>query len=139
MIAFQPHGPFEVPILSGGLDKSREGAFWRKVEESEPGLPAAVGCYIFAIRAGRGVRPWYVGKTEAAFKKEVFQDHKFRLYWEALRERSTVHSSQPCLEAASISRRRMALMRDWYPLPWPLSHSSTSASTRAVIWRFTGR
>ncbi len=46
-----------------------------------------MGCYIFAIRAGRGVRPWYVGKTEAAFKKEVFQDHKFRLYWEALRER----------------------------------------------------
>jgi hypothetical protein len=88
MITFEPYGPFKVPIESGGIDKSREREFWDTVEDTNPGLSTAVGCYLFAIRAGRGVRPWYVGKTEkAGFKKEVFQDHKFRLYWEILKGR----------------------------------------------------
>lgn len=88
MIAFEPYGPFKVPIQRGGIDKSREREFWDAVEDVAPDLPNAVGCYIFAIRAGRGVRPWYVGKTEkAGFRKEVFQDHKFRLYWEILKDR----------------------------------------------------
>jgi hypothetical protein len=77
-----------VPIHGRGIDKSREREFWSNVEDREPGLSGAVDCYPFAIHAGRGVRPWYVGKTEkAGFKKEVFQDQKFRLYWDVLKDR----------------------------------------------------
>ena len=58
------------------------------VEKGSSGLSDAVGCYIFAIRAGRGVLPWYVGKTErASFRKEVFTPHKLVLYAEALHGR----------------------------------------------------
>lgn len=88
MIPFRPHGPFKVAVKNGGIDKAKEKEFWLEVEEAQQGLSGAVGCYLFAIRAGRGVRPWYVGKTEkASFKKEVFQDHKFKIYWTALGER----------------------------------------------------
>jgi hypothetical protein len=88
MITFETYGPFAVPIKDRALDKSREAAFWSSVEEAAPGLSGAIGCYIFAVRAGRGMRPWYVGKTDrAGFKREVFQDNKFRLYFEILRQR----------------------------------------------------
>jgi hypothetical protein len=85
MIKFLPYGPFNVPVLHAGIDGSREDEFWDNLERDETGLSEAVGCYIFAVRAGRGIRPWYVGKTEkAGFRREVFQDHKFRLYWQVL-------------------------------------------------------
>ena len=48
------------------------------MEKKEAGLSDAVGCYIFAIKAGKGVRPWYVGKTErASFRKEAFKFEPF--------------------------------------------------------------
>ena len=88
MITFQTYGPFEVPIKDRALDKDRQAEFWDGVEHAAPGLPGAIGCYIFAVRAGRGMRPWYVGKTDrAGFKREVFQDNKFRLYFEILKQR----------------------------------------------------
>lgn len=34
------------------------------------------GCYLFAIRAAKGFRPIYVGKTKKSFEKECFTYHK---------------------------------------------------------------
>lgn len=55
--------------------------FWDEVEAERVGLSAAVGCYVFAIRAGGGIVPWYVGRTcSQSFKNECFELHKLRHY-----------------------------------------------------------
>src|SRR5260363_87474 len=40
--------------------------------------------------------------------------------------------------ASNITRRRIAFIRDWYPLPCDFSHSSTSRSRRAVTSALVG-
>ena len=55
--------------------------FWRAIDDAHPGLSSAVGCYVFAIRAGRGILPWYVGKTcTQGFSGECFEPHKLVHY-----------------------------------------------------------
>lgn len=66
---FEPFGPFDIPVSGALIDRKREAEFWKTVDAIEHGLPDAVGCYIFAIRAGKGVRPWYIGEDE--FSKGV--------------------------------------------------------------------
>lgn len=68
--------PFEVCCEKATRGSSRridtEGirAFW----EAEAGrYSTKQGCYVFALRAGRGYTPWYVGKT----KKQSFKDECF--------------------------------------------------------------
>lgn len=33
------------------------------LEAHEEGLSTACGCYVFAKRAGKGIKPWYVGRA----------------------------------------------------------------------------
>lgn len=77
---FYPYVPFEIPKQENGLisrDRDELKEFWKMVDEVAEGLSSAIGLYIFSIRAGRGVLPWYVGKSEkAGFSKECFQSHK---------------------------------------------------------------
>lgn len=81
-------GPYEVPRRENGtVDKDR-GLFWKNCEDDRNGLPDASGCYIFALKSGRGTMPWYVGKAEKQrFKSEIFAPHKLLLYNEILSER----------------------------------------------------
>jgi hypothetical protein len=84
---FEPFGPFDMPVSGVLIDRKRESEFWKKVEAEAEGLPDAVGCYIFAIRAGRGARPWYVGKSEkTSFRKESWTPHKLLVYSEGLQQ-----------------------------------------------------
>ena len=39
-------------------------------------LPIGRGCYLFAMRAGKGMTPWYVGQSKGCFKLEVFAKSK---------------------------------------------------------------
>ncbi len=74
MSKFEPFGPYQIPVDGKLIDMRRKEEFWQRVEDEEAGLPDAVGCYIYAVRAGPGVRPWYVGKTERlSFRKEAFK------------------------------------------------------------------
>lgn len=81
---FHPYVPFEIPKQDNGLitrDKVKLREFWEIVDAEEEGLSDAIGIYIFSIRAGRGVLPWYVGKSEkTSFFKECFQAHKVNHY-----------------------------------------------------------
>ncbi|MBV1712699.1 MAG: hypothetical protein KUA37_11970 [Desulfomicrobium sp.] len=81
---FSPYGSFVIPKQEKGListDRDELKKFWKNVEEEAEGLSSAIGIYIFSIRAGKGMRPWYVGKTEnAGFFKECFQPHKINHY-----------------------------------------------------------
>jgi hypothetical protein len=85
---FEPFGPFKMPVRGVSVDKSREKEFWEQVEDELQGLSDAVGCYVFAIRAAKGVVPWYVGMTEkSSFRKESWQPHKLNLYVDSMQSR----------------------------------------------------
>jgi hypothetical protein len=93
---FEPYGPFKLPRFNGKFDRTpkRKKAFWEKVEAENPSLSDAVGCYVFAMKAGQGIRPWYVGKTEkASFKNETWQPQKLWIYSDAIRD----HKGTPVL------------------------------------------
>lgn len=61
----------------GGFELKRDeekATFWDRAEEkTELNLRGACGCYIFAIKHGNSLRPWYVGKAERTdFNTECF-------------------------------------------------------------------
>ena len=86
---FVVHGPYEVPHVLIDGSKSYEVAdaralakFWEHVGDHKKGASIATkdGIYIFAMRAARGHRPWYVGKAGSSLKKEVFTGDKVMDY-----------------------------------------------------------
>src|SRR5579875_211373 len=87
-MTFEPFGPFALPRKNGAIDDSRKKEFWDQVNEECDSLPEAVGCYILGMRAGKGFKPWYVGKTEKqCFKDRTWNDKTFRRFESVLRER----------------------------------------------------
>ena len=87
MAEFSVHGPFEIPVREeprGTLinQESLEDEFWAHNE-----CGSRRGCYVFALRAGGGITPFYVGKTLVSFESECFQPHKTLKYIEALAHR----------------------------------------------------
>jgi hypothetical protein len=83
---FEPFGPFRLPLEEScviACDAMNE--FWSAVDDEEPGLSRAVGCYIFSIATRGRELPWYVGKTERKyFRFETIQPHKLLHYQAAL-------------------------------------------------------
>lgn len=82
---FFPYDSIEMPRGTGGIiadDKQSLSAFWNAVDElCGYQISTACGCYVFSIRAGRGVLPWYVGKAEKqSFRAECFAAHKLNIY-----------------------------------------------------------
>ncbi len=80
MSKFEPFGPFDMPVDGVHIDTELSKEFWQSVEDAQQGLQNAIGCYIFAIRAGRGTKPLYVGKTERSFRQEAWQPGKLLLF-----------------------------------------------------------
>lgn len=83
MAAFAVEGPYEVPCVDkpGGKVISEElSSFWEKCKK----VQNRRGCYVLAMRAGKGFTPLYVGKTSRTFDKECFTDHKLVHYHHAL-------------------------------------------------------
>lgn len=82
------HGPFEIRKQTNGLvdlSASSKKDFWATVHEEEAFLPSACGCYLFAVRAAKGIKPWYVGlAAKQSFESECFASHKINIYNEAL-------------------------------------------------------
>lgn len=76
---FKVHGPFDVPLQAGVKSKMITedlSSFWQGC----PTMKSQVGCYVFGIRAGKGLTPLYVGKTTNSFEKECFTAHKINHY-----------------------------------------------------------
>ena len=93
---FDTYGPFE---LDWDDDTPQWRAnFWKDVEAQEKykGLSTAIGCYVFCLRYGDKLAPWYVGQTinQNGFKGEVFESHKVDHYDELMENKSR-HT--PCL------------------------------------------
>jgi len=73
---FEVHGPFDVPVYQG-----KNGRIVRVEEgdalfKSHATLKARRGCYVFGMRAGKGITPTYVGKATKTFGQECFTAHK---------------------------------------------------------------
>lgn len=64
--------------------------FWKQ----HPDSGGHRGCYVFAIRAGKGWTPGYVGKATKTFKQEVFAPHKLAKYQRFLAD---YHKGTPML------------------------------------------
>ena len=83
---YETYGPFVVPTKKAKAGKVLDfnnaalNQFWNKVDEERPGLSAALGCYIFANRAGKGMTPWYVGQTKKSYRNECFENEKIKKY-----------------------------------------------------------
>jgi len=82
---FFPHAAFEVPRKPSGLidtDSDSLNSFWGSMDaELQDNVSQGIGCYVFSLRAGKGVLPWYVGKAERqSFRSECFAAHKINHY-----------------------------------------------------------
>ncbi len=78
---FKVHGPLEIPAerRPGGRAITRDvvADFWSK----NPSLADERGCYLFAMRAGGGIVPGYVGKAALGpFSNEAFTHDKLSKY-----------------------------------------------------------
>ena len=118
MTEFEVHGPYKIPCEEkshGRLIKTGCPRFWT---EDKAHLADERGCYVFCIRASKGYRPIYVGRTtKMSFRREAFGHHKIadhyvpalmdvhrgRLSFSSLSRRLTRASSTP---RTSVSLRR---------------------------------
>lgn len=84
MVHFSVEGPLPVPYYQGRASKAIAGEEARDFWEKYPNWASRRGCYIFAVRAGRGIVPAYVGRATKTFRQEVFTSDKLAKYQRAL-------------------------------------------------------
>lgn len=88
---YYPYGPIEIPLTKRRIEHRNKlplNELWDNFDEIHKGISDSVGCYIFSIRAGKGIRPWYVGMAEKqSFRKECFTPHKLLNYNDCLNQR----------------------------------------------------
>ena len=59
------------------------------IEKTQSGLSGACGCYVFGIRAGKGIKPWYVGQAnKTTLVKEALNSSNREKYNKLLDDRS---------------------------------------------------
>jgi hypothetical protein len=84
MTRFIVKGPYDIPVQvnKGGkaITSGEAKEFWSKY----PTVMAEKGCYVFGIRASKGMKPLYVGKATKDFGHEIFAPHKLAKYMTAL-------------------------------------------------------
>ncbi|MCZ6653866.1 MAG: hypothetical protein O7D91_12670 [Planctomycetota bacterium] len=84
MAKFQVQGPFEVPVYRGSAGRIIGASEGRRFFQAHKAHEKRVGCYIFGMRAGRGMTPAYVGKATKGFGQECFTPHKLEKYNQCL-------------------------------------------------------
>lgn len=72
---------FEVPLESGRLLNGKTCCEMFFVGEAAK-YRRKKGCYIFALRNGGGITPYYVGKTTKSFEDESFAPHKISHHYQ---------------------------------------------------------
>lgn len=113
-------GPIEVPRGNDDyIEPSDLRNFWAGPEKSLAGISTAHGVYMFAMRAGNGYTPWYVGKTvrRRGFSQEVFDSHKLVHYNKVLRAYKSgtpvIFLVYPVTPVNSVIRRPRHSEVDW--------------------------
>lgn len=76
------YGPIEIECKIDRavkyIDNAEKKNFLIDLDDAD--LSMKQGCYVFAIRAGRGFCPWYVGKATKSFRQECMTSHKLHNY-----------------------------------------------------------
>jgi len=77
-------GPFPIPFKKNGNGVSKritkENAASFLASDDGKSIGPKQGVYIFALRAGKGFTPWYVGKATKSFKQEALHQMKLDCY-----------------------------------------------------------
>jgi len=81
---FNVSGPLTVPVRQGHAAKTITSDNVKQFWARHPDAGKHRGCYLFAIRAGRGLPPAYVGRATKTFKQEVFASDKRARYQQVL-------------------------------------------------------
>jgi hypothetical protein len=85
---YDVYGGFEI-IRKGNRTGEYDKTFWDQVEDVREGLSGACGCYVFALKNGASIKPWYVGKAEKqTFLKECFSPAKRLIFNDVLLEKN---------------------------------------------------
>ena len=87
---YRVFGEYELPRKRSPkglvLDTSKEvlQEFWQELEDECEGLASAVGCYLFGVKSGPRITPWYIGQAKKGFKSECLTPHKRDKYREVV-------------------------------------------------------
>lgn len=86
---FDVFGPFEIGRkqlkFAKMITKASISNLWDDLEYASLGLSEACGCYVFGIRAGKGIRPHYAGQAlKSAILSEAFNSSNILKYNQAL-------------------------------------------------------
>lgn len=86
MTQFIAHGPYPMTTTKKNagreISKSDISKFWGMASL----MIDCVGVYVFGIRAGGAISPFYVGRATKSFAQEVFSPDKLNKYHSGLRE-----------------------------------------------------
>ena len=88
MATFTVTGPFQVPFTKRKVGRTISPTNAKEFWATRPALARSRGCYVFAFRAAKGMKPVYVGKATKTFEQEVFTDHKRNKYNDALADQA---------------------------------------------------
>jgi hypothetical protein len=82
---YEINGPFELKRKRGNklpdFSSQAKKEFWNNVNDVDTNIRNSCGIYIFSMKAGKGKKPWYVGKAEKqSFENEIFTPHKRAIY-----------------------------------------------------------
>src|SRR5574344_146006 len=81
---FLVDGPFEIAVTNykkaRRIEKQNIASLWNDGRIGAKKYQGQTGCYIFVMRAAKGYRPNYVGKTANTFKIETSEPHKLDIY-----------------------------------------------------------
>jgi hypothetical protein len=93
---FDMYGPFEIAKNNGHVASSQP-MMWKSAQDEcarygydKKEIENAIGCYVFGLRHGENLVPWYVGMTTAqrGFRGEIFQPHKIAHYDSVIKSRN---------------------------------------------------
>ena len=80
---YSVHGPFRVPTEPlkkiRWVNENKIKQFWQE-DDRRKKLKDGRGCYVFAIQAGPGYTPWYVGEATKGFGQECFSERNLLRY-----------------------------------------------------------
>jgi hypothetical protein len=103
--SFEIQGPFVIPLdptINKKAIRPRCPELWLDPEAGK--FAEACGCYVFAMRAGRGSRPIYVGKAARTFRQECFTPHKIASHYQ--KALLNAERAKPVIFLVVLKRRR---------------------------------
>jgi hypothetical protein len=84
MAEFITVGPFSFQPLGWPQQRIYTRLLAEDFCNRHPDVLDSAGCYVFALKASQGYKPWYIGKTDTSFRSEAFTNDKLQKYNEAV-------------------------------------------------------